>query len=148
MSSKVRGRPFRAGNAGRPPGSKNKSTQLLEQLVEGEAELLVQKLLELAKAGDVTCLRMLLDRLWPARKGQPVKVLMPPINSPQDVLPAVASIWSEVREGRLTPDEANSLSTVVDRTIQAIELRDISSRIAALEQARAKSSENNNPSTP
>jgi hypothetical protein len=148
MSSKVRGRPFRAGNAGRPPGSKNKSTQLLEQLVEGEAELLVQKLLELAKAGDVTCLRMLLDRLWPARKGQPVKVLMPPINSPQDVLPAVASSWSEVREGRLTPDEANSLSTVVDRTIQAIELRDISSRIAALEQARAKSSENNNPSTP
>jgi hypothetical protein len=148
MSSKVRGRPFRAGNAGRPPGSKNKSTQLLEQLVEGEAELLVQKLLELAKAGDVTCLRMLLDRLWPARKGQPVKVLMPPINSPQDVLPAVASIWSEVREGRLTPDEANSLSTVVDRTTQAIELRDISSRIAALEQARAKSSENNNPSTP
>jgi hypothetical protein len=148
MSSKVRGRPFRAGSAGRPPGSKNKSTHLLEQLVEGEAELLVQKLLELAKAGDVTCLRMLLDRLWPARKGQPVKVLMPPINSAQDLLPAIASLWSEVREGRLTPDEASSLSIVVDRTIQAIELRDISSRIEALEKARAKSDETNHTPTP
>ena len=101
MSSKVRGRPFKAGNAGRPPGAKNKSTQLLENLVEGQTEELVQTLLKLAKSGDVSCLRMVLDRIWPARKGQPVKVLMPPINGAQDLLPAIASIWSEVR--RRTP---------------------------------------------
>ena len=53
MSSKVRGRPFKAGNAGRPPGAKNKSTQLLENLVEGQTEEL-QTLLKLAKSGDVS----------------------------------------------------------------------------------------------
>jgi hypothetical protein len=46
--SKVRGRPFQSGNPGRPPGSKNKTTRLVEQLVEGDAEKLCRKMLELA----------------------------------------------------------------------------------------------------
>ncbi len=78
LVGKVRGRPFKPGNAGRPPGSKNKITQMVEQLVEGQAEQLVRKVLELAQAGDVSCLRMILDRLYPLRKGQPVNVVMPP----------------------------------------------------------------------
>ena len=138
---KVRGRPFQPGNPGRPPGSKNKITQLVEQLAENQAEQLVQKAVELAQAGDVACLRMLLDRLWPPRKGQPVNVVMPPINTSQDVFPAIASIWTAIREGRLTPDEASALSIVVDRSIQAIDIHDITKRIAALEEARDKRDE-------
>ena len=136
--SKPRGRPFQAGNPGGPPGSKNKTTQLIEQLAAGQAEQLIQKALELAQAGDVTCLRMMLDRLWPVRKGQPVNMVMPPINTPQDVLSAIASIWTAIREGRLTPDEASALSIVIDRSVQAIELHDITKRITALEKARDK----------
>jgi hypothetical protein len=88
---KPRGRPFKPGNPGRPPGSKNKTTRMAEQLVEGQAEQLVQKVLELAQAGNVAALRMVLDRVWPPRKGQPVNVVMPPINTSEDVLPAIAS---------------------------------------------------------
>jgi hypothetical protein len=135
---KARGCPFKPGNPGRPPGSKNKITQMVEQLAEGQAEQLIQKVLELAQAGDVACLRMILDRLWPLRKGQPVNVVMPPINTPQDVVSAIASIWTGVRDGRLTPEEASALSIVVDRSVQAIELHDITRRIAALEEARDK----------
>jgi hypothetical protein len=142
---KARGRPFRPGNPGRPPGSKNRITQLLEQLAEGQAEQLLQKALELAQGGDVACLRMLLDRLWPQRKGHPVNVVMPPINTSQDVLPAIASIWTAIREGRLTPDEASALSIVIERSIQGIELHDITRRIAALEEARDKRDETNEP---
>jgi hypothetical protein len=135
---KARGRPFKPGNPGRPPGSKNKITQMVEQLAEGQAEQLIQKVLELAQAGDVACLRMILDRLWPLRKGQPVNVVMPPINTPQEVVSAIASIWTGIRDGRLTPEEASALSIVVDRSVQAIELHDITRRIAALEEARDK----------
>ena len=142
---KPRGRPFEPGNPGRPPGSKNKITQMVEQLAEGQAEQLVQKVLDLAQAGDVSCLRMMLDRLWPPRKGQPVNVVMPPINTSQDVLPAIASIWTAIREGRLTPDEASALSIVIDRSIQAIELHDIAKRIAALEEAQDKQNEKDGP---
>ena len=142
---KPRGRPFEPGNPGRPPGSKNKITQMVEQLVEGQAEQLVQKVLDLAQAGDVSCLRMMLDRLWPPRKGQPVNVVMPPINTSQDVFPAIASIWTAIREGRLTPDEASALSIVIDRSIQAIELHDVAKRIAALEEAQDKQNEKDEP---
>ena len=70
---KPRGRQFQPGNPGRPLGSKNRVTQTLEQLAEGQAEQLIQKALELALAGDVACLRMMLDRVSPPRKAQPVK---------------------------------------------------------------------------
>ena len=133
LARKIRGRPFKPGNRGRPPGSKNKTTQILEQLAEGQAEQLVQKVLEQALAGDVSSQRMIFDRVWPPRKGQPVRVAMPPINTSQDLLAAIASIWTAIREGRLTPNEASALSIVVDRSIQAIELHDITKRIAALE---------------
>jgi hypothetical protein len=142
---KARGRPFKPGNPGRPPGSKNKITQIVEQLAEGQAEQLVRKVLELAQSGDLACLRMVLDRLWPPRKGQPVNIGMQPIKSSQDVFPAIASIWTAIGEGRITPDEASALSVVIDRSIQAIELYDITKRITALEQARDKRDEKNGP---
>jgi len=42
---KPRGRPFKPGNPGRPCGSKNRVTQMLEQLAEGQAEQVFQKVL-------------------------------------------------------------------------------------------------------
>jgi hypothetical protein len=145
---RVRGRPFQPGNPGRPPGSKNKVTQIVEQLVERQAEHLLLKVIELAQAGDVACLRMVVDRIWPARKGQPLNVVMPPINTPQDIFPAIGSIWTAIREGRLTPDEASALSIVVDRSIQAIEQYDIVRRVAALEEARDRKNEKNDSPSP
>jgi hypothetical protein len=46
-----RGRPFERGNPGRPRGSKNRTTRLLEELVAGEGEKLIQKTVELALGG-------------------------------------------------------------------------------------------------
>src|SRR4051812_8090530 len=134
MQKNARGRPFKPGNPGRPPGSKNKTTAIIEQLVDGQAEQLVQKVMELAQAGDVSCLRMLLDRICPLRKGQPLNIDMPPIKTSQDVLATIASVWTAIGDGRLTPEEANALSVVAERSIQAIQLHDVLKRIDALEQ--------------
>ena len=141
---KPRGRPFQPGNPGRPLGSKNRVTQTLEQLAEGQAERIFQKVSELAQAGDVSCLRMMLDRIWPPRKAQPINVTMPPINGSQDVLAAIAAIFKALGEGRLTPDEIMALSSVVGRSIQVIEHQDLERRIAALEEARDKRDEEKN----
>jgi hypothetical protein len=146
---KVRGRPFQPGNPGRPPGSKNKTTQALEQLAEGKAEQLFEKIFEQALAGCLVSQRMAADRIWPPRRGRPVNIAIPPINSPQDVFAAIASIWTAIGDGQLTPDEASALSVVMDRSIQAIAIHDITKRLDALEQARAKRDDENkdNPAT-
>ena len=93
MPKKARGRPFPRGNPGRPPGSRNKTTRLLEQLAEGHAEQLMQKAVDMALNGDVACLRMMLDRVSPPRKDRPVDIDTPPIKTSEDLLMAINSIW-------------------------------------------------------
>jgi hypothetical protein len=133
---KPRGRPFERGNPGRPPVSKNKITQIAEQLAEGQAEQVVQKLLELAQAGNVAALRMVLDRVWPPRKGQPVKLDMPPLKTSSDVLSAIRSLWSAIGEGHFTPDEASALSLVAERSMAVISQAEILKRVELLEKDR------------
>lgn len=70
---------FKAGKSGnpkgRPKGSKDKRTALRE-LLQPHAEDLVKKAVELAKAGDVTALRMCLDRLIPPYRAKDATVAM------------------------------------------------------------------------
>jgi hypothetical protein len=117
---------------------------MLEQLAEGQAEQIFQKVSEGALAGDVPCQKLLLDRIRPPRKAQPINVTMPPIKCSQDALAAIAAICTALREGGLTPDEITALSSVVGRSIQVIELQDLERRVAALEEARDKRDEEKN----
>jgi hypothetical protein len=143
--AKPRGRPFQPGNPGRPRGARNKVTQWLESLVQEQAEQLVQKVLEQARAGDVASQRMMLDRVYPAPKAPPIQVNVPPIKTPQDVHAAIAAILTALGQGGLTPDETYALSSLIGRSIQVIELQDHERRIAALEEARGKRDEKDNP---
>jgi hypothetical protein len=133
---KPRGRPFQPGNPGRPAGSKNRTTQILERLAEGEAEQIFQTVLEKAKAGDAASLRMLMDRLWPPRRGHPVKIDMPPLKTSADVLDAITLLLNAIAQGHLTPDEANALSLVAERSMAVISQQEILKRIEVLEKDR------------
>jgi hypothetical protein len=133
---KPRGRPFQPGNPGRPVGAKNRTTQILERMAEGEAEQIMQKLLEKAKAGDDGSIRILMERLWPPRKGRPVKLDTPPVNTSGDVLNAIVSLWSAIAQGHLTPEEASMLSLVAERTMAVIDQQEDRKRIETLEKDR------------
>lgn len=54
--------------SGRPKGAKNKTTMFAEALLQGEAEAIVRKTIDLALAGDVQCLKICMDRLIPPKK--------------------------------------------------------------------------------
>jgi hypothetical protein len=70
---------------GRPKGSLNKATVLAEQLLDGEAEEITRKCVELAKNGDRTALRLVMERLLPRRKGRPIHLELPKIESMKDL---------------------------------------------------------------
>ena len=61
-------RPFRPGQSGNPagkrPGTQNRVTMLAEQLFDGEAEAIVRKVIELAKGGDNTAIRLCFERIF------------------------------------------------------------------------------------
>ena len=128
----TRGRPFEPGNPGRPKGSRNKATVAAETLLDGEAETLTRKAIDLANAGDTTALRLCIERILPARKDRPVSITLPPITNPADSVTVLAAITSAVSDGEITPMEASELSKVVDSYTRAVETRDIVARLDRL----------------
>jgi hypothetical protein len=104
---------FRPGNPGRPPGSKNRTTQLVEQLLAGEAEKVTRKFIDLALAGNVRC-QLCLDRLLPRRNGRPVDFSLPAVNDVHDVVTAMAAITTGVNNGSLTAEEAGQLVHILN----------------------------------
>jgi hypothetical protein len=133
VPKKFRGRPFPLGNPGRPRGSKNRTTRLLEDLVAGEGDKLAQKMVELALAGNVKCLELCLDRLMPRRSGRPIDFTLPPVHEEKDVVVAMAAITTAVNDGRLTAEEAGQLVHILNGYAKALETYGFAARIAALE---------------
>ena len=134
-----RWRPGVSGNrAGKPKGARHKATLAAETLLEGEAEALSRKAVELALRGDVSALRLCLDRIVPPRKDRPVRFELPKMMESKDALTASAAIVAAVAAGELTLTEAAELSKVIDgyaRTLQAVEFE---ARLTKLEKAIAK----------
>ena len=126
-----RGRPFKPGQSGNPPGrpqgSRHKTTLAMDALLEGEAETITRKAIELAKEGDTVALR--LDRLSPARKDRPVAFALPAIESTADVVRASAALLQAVASGELTPSEAAEVGKLVEAHVRAIELTDVQARL-------------------
>jgi hypothetical protein len=127
----VRGRPFAKGNSGRRPGSKNRSSQILAALLEGDEVELVRKAVEIAKAGDIQMLKFLLSRMLP--RDRPIKIDLPQMNSADDAVEALGRITRAVSGGIITPIEAAALATLVNSYARAIDLADVVKRMDALE---------------
>ena len=129
-----RGRPFQPGNPGKPRGARHKTTLLAEKLMSDDAEAIVKKVIEAAKAGDLAAARLVLDRIAPARRDNPVRFDLPAIDCPADAAKASAAILAAVAAGELTPSEADQVCKVVDAFVRALEAHEFEKRLLALER--------------
>jgi Family of unknown function (DUF5681) len=137
-TEKVQGQRFRKGQtgnpAGRPRGSRNKTTLAVDALLDGEAETLTRKAIEIAKEGDVTCLRLCLDRIAPVRKDRPVTFSLPPITCAGDAAKVSAALVKAVSVGDITPSEAVELGRLLESYVRALEVTEIEGRLNKLER--------------
>jgi hypothetical protein len=133
-----RGKPFEPGKsgnpAGKPKGTRNAATLALESLLDGEAEALTRKAVELALTGDIAALRLCLDRILPPRKDRPVSFEMPTIDTAEDAKAASAALLAAVAAGSLTPSEAAEIGKLVDSYVKAIETTEVLARLDKLEK--------------
>ena len=126
---------FAPGNklGGSKAGSRHSVTKAVEALLEGQHEALTQKAVDKALEGDVTALRLCLDRLAPPRKDAPVSIELPPVRSAADVVEASTAVLSAVAAGEVTPDEAGRVMALLTAHRSIIEVGDLEARITALE---------------
>jgi hypothetical protein len=123
-----------SGNpAGRPRGSRNRSTLAAEILLEGEAEALTRRAIELALEGDTTALKLCLERIVPRRRSRSVAFDLPSIDRVEDLAGAIGSVLKEASCGRLLLDEAAALVGMMESKRKAMETIDLEKRLRELE---------------
>lgn len=130
-------KPGQSGNpAGKAKGTRHKATLAIEALLEGEADALTRKAIEMAKGGDMQALRLCMDRLAPPRKDRSVTFELPAIDTLADLPNATRALMDAVATGELTPAEAAEMGKLVDAHVRAIEVTDFAKRLEALEGLR------------
>jgi hypothetical protein len=124
-----------SGNpAGRPPGIRDKRTAMRE-LLQPHAEDLVAKVVELAKAGDTTALRICIDRLIPPVKARDEPVQLPALTD--SLADSGRVILQAMADERLTPEEAAHILQALSTQARIVETDELERRIAALEGKQA-----------
>ncbi len=106
-------------------------------LLDGEAEDLARKAVELALAGDAAALRLCLDRIVAPRREQPLSVDLPKIRSPADIAGAMAALIGAAARGEITAGQASALSQAVEIYLRAIDATEFERRLRKLEEADA-----------
>jgi hypothetical protein len=108
-------KPGVSGNpAGRPAGSRNRSAEIFEALLDGEAEAIGRTAVTLAKHGNAAALRLCMARLSPPRRDRPVSFALPTIESAADAAKASVALLQAVAQGELSPGEASELGRLVE----------------------------------
>jgi len=136
--------PFKKGESGNPKGRPKTRVDRrtdrrddLRALFAAKAPELVQKVLELALAGDTTMLRLCVDRIVPSLRptDSPITIVLPGgslAENGQAVVDALAA-------GKLTTDQANAVMGVIQGQAKIVETDDLARRVAALEKEHGAS---------
>jgi hypothetical protein len=119
---------------GRPAGSRNSATLACEALLEGQAEALTQKAVEMGLGGDTVALKICIDRIYPARKDRPVGFALPPITSARDAADIAAAVAEAVAAGQITPSEAVEIGKVIEICVKAYQVAELDDRVAPIER--------------
>jgi hypothetical protein len=124
-----------SGNpAGKKPGTRHKATLAVERLLDGEGEELTRKAIELALEGDLTALRLCLERICPPRKSRPIAIDLPDVKTCEGVSQAQTVVVQAVGEGEITPEEGQTLSNILEARRKSIETEDHERRLDELEK--------------
>jgi hypothetical protein len=115
--------PGHSGNpVGRPRGALNRATRIAAELLDGEAEALWRKEIDLALAGDRVLLRHCNDRIIAPQSAQPVRFAMPPIEDAAALAAAMGAVLDAAASGLITPAEAETLARAGEAAARTVAL--------------------------
>jgi hypothetical protein len=124
---------FAHGNPGKAPGTRHKATRAAMALLDGEAQALTRKAVDMALEGDGAALRLCLERIAPPRRDAPVQFDLPRMETARDAAKAAGAVLQAVAEGELTPTEGAHIMALVETFRRTLETTELEARVAALE---------------
>jgi hypothetical protein len=107
---------------------------MVERLMADDASDITKAVITAAKAGDVAAARVVLDRIAPIRKGAPLEVDLPAVATTEGVTAALAALVAEMSAGTVTPEEAQTVASVLEAQRKAIETTELELRLRAIEE--------------
>ena len=126
---------FRPGNPGRPRGVPDKRTALREML-EPHAPELFGIVVSKAKEGDMTAMRLCLERLAPPIKARDEPVSMSQLDG--SLADNARVVVRAMGAGDISPDQAAAVLAAFASQVRVVEATELEQRIAVLEAAAAK----------
>lgn len=123
---------FKPGQSGNPAGrpkDKTPATLLRKSIADDMPEIL-NKLVELAKGGDVQAAKVLLDRICPPLKPQALPIALPVNGS---LTEQGSEIIKATMAGQIPPDIGSQLITALTHQAKIIEIDELVKRVEALE---------------
>ena len=117
-----------------------------DTLAAGSIDAVFQAVVTAAtQDGDMAAAKLIIDRVIPSRRGAPVSFHIRPLKTPEDCALAYADLLDDVGNGRLTPDEAQTISAIVAKRAElfasvelATEIETLKAQLAAVLGARAR----------
>ena len=127
-------KPGESGNpSGRPKGARNKATMAAEALLDGEAETITRRCIDLALQGDSTALRLCLSRILPVKRDRAIELDLPALEDSQDSLRAIGTVLEAVGSGTITPNEGQAVASLLETHRRTFEVEELERRLEVLE---------------
>ncbi len=133
-----------SGNpAGRPVGSRNRFTREMDEALERRGRPLIDAIANHAHAANPAAMRLCLDRLAPMGRHRASSFEMPPIETPDYTMAALAEVQRALGAGEITTDEGMRLLGFIERATRILGAEaaadsDLADRLERLEEAVTK----------
>jgi hypothetical protein len=127
---------------GRPPNPfakmRRDAQDRFDQMTAGVADQLFDRLYRIAcddnHDGQLSAIKMLVDRVAPVRTKSLFKIYLPALSTPTDVDNAMAAIIAQVAAGELPSDEGQRLVGMLESKLKAFEATVLPARVEELRE--------------
>lgn len=127
-------KPGQSGNPdGRPKGAKNKRTKYQKMLEDG-AEDAIKQVVKKAKDGDMTAIRLIVERVSPPVKarGEPLSLVITGDTFEEQA----QAVFDALNDGKLSSEELTAVMGAIIQRAKLAEIDELERRIAALEEVK------------
>jgi hypothetical protein len=87
----------------------NSATLACQELLDGEAEAITRKAVDMALEGNILALRLCLERIVPQKRERHISITLPMIKTEADLPKFIGALLEAVTRGEITISEAQSL---------------------------------------